>query len=440
MRVLFVCLLLVAAGPLWAQTPLAEIHTDFVLYNRRVALEKDLRERVVAKHFAEPLDSDSEDGYLSACWAVDQFLFDGPAVRAGFGRLFAGYDLLMRDTRLAFLEAVYAVEPFRYRKEMAEVLGKEREARLFAVAAVYLYGADTSVAHVDSLKITMVERFPGYDTVAVLRELMGYLGDDAVLRRGATPAVAELFGMARSLNSKIVYSFQRWDRDYPGLAIVQNADGSFVRDGVGRLEVFEQLARSGPGVPYFLTNGNTPQGIYSIQGTDVSHTDFIGPTPNLQLLLPGEGKWRDYFRDTTVGIAGAGVSTASDTAGMLERYLELLPADWRGYAAMREAFAAGVVGRTEIIAHGTTIDPEYYAGRPFYPLTPTMGCLCAKELWNPTSGHPLVSEQNNLVNAFLSTPGRAGWLVVVNVDDRREAVSRAEVEAWVQGYEKKNPR
>jgi hypothetical protein len=332
------------------------------------------------------------------------------------------------------------VEPFRYRKEMAEVLDKEREARLFAVAAVYLYRADASVAHVDSLKITMVERFPGYDTVAVLRELMGYLGDDAVLRRGATPAVAELFGMARSLNSKIVYSFQRWDRDYPGLAIVQNADGSFVRDGVGRLEVFEQLARSGPGVPYFLTNGNTPQGIYSIQGTDVSHTDFIGPTPNLQLLLPGEGKWRDYFRDTTVGIAGAGVSTASDTAGMLERYLELLPADWRGYAPMREAFAAGAVGRTEIIAHGTTIDPEYYKALPFYPLTPTMGCLCAKELWNPTSGHPLVSEQNNLVNAFLSTPGRAGWLVVVNVDDRREAVSRAEVEAWVQKYETKNPR
>ena len=141
----------------------------------------------------------------------------------------------------------------------------------------------------------------------------------------------------------------------------------------------------------------------------------------------------------------------------MSRYLGLLPPGWRGYAPMMEAWGAGVAGRTAIIAHGTTIDPEYYRGRPFYPLTPTMGCLCAKELWNVTNGHLLVSEQNNLVNAFLSTPeiglravilspksgGRrrsdGGFLVVVDVDDRREAVSRAEVEEWVNRFEKTNP-
>jgi len=244
-----------------------------------------------------------------------------------------------------------------------------------------------------------------------------------------------LLGWARGI--KMIYSFQRRDRDYPGLAIVQNADGRFVRDEAGRLQVFEQLARSGPALPYFLTNGNTPQGVYSIQGTDISRTNFIGPTPNLQLLLPGEGAdepgqggWGKYFHDTSA-------LTGSDS---LVRYLSLLPPAWRGYKPMMEAWEAGVAGRTAIIAHGTTIDPEYYRGRPFYPLTPTMGCLCAKELWNVTSGHLLVSEQNNLVNAFLSTPGRRGFLVVVDVDDRREAVSRAEVEGWVKAFESKNPR
>ena len=420
-------LLLATAGQGWAQTRLEDIHTDFVLYNKRVALEKDLRERVVAKHFSEPLDSGSEDGYLSACWAVEQFLFDGPEVRAGFGRLFAGYDSLQRDTRLALLEAVYAVEPERYRPEMAAVLAREQDPKLFSLAAVYLYRMDMSTAHVDSLKIRLVERFPEYDSVAVLRELFYYLdGGD----HGVTPPMVGLLGMGRKLGSKVVYSFQRWDRDYPGLAIVQYADGSFARNANGGLAVFEELARSGPGLPYFLTNGNTPQGVFSITGTDISHTDFIGPTPNLQLLMPGEGKWGDYFHDT------AAVGDTLPATVALQRYLTLLPAGWRAYAPMREAFAAGKIGRTEIIAHGTTIDPEYYKGRPFYPLTPTMGCLCAKELWNPTSGHPLVSEQNNLVNAFLLTPGRTGWLVVVNVDDRREPVSRAEVEAWARDYER----
>jgi hypothetical protein len=449
---LYVLLLLAVAGRGWTQTRLEDIHTDFVLYNKRVALDKDLRERVMARHFLAPLDSNSEDGYLSGCWAIEQFLFDGPEVRAGFGRLFAGYDSLQRDTRMALLEAVYAVEPERYRRDMAAVLGKERDAKLFSLAAVYLYRADTSVAHVDSLKISLVGRFPGYDTVAVLRELFNYLGDDGAFRGGVMPPVAELLGMAKELGSKVIYSFQRWDRDYPGLAIVQYADGSFARNAEGRLEVFPQLARSGPGLPYFLTNGNTPQGVFSIQGTDVSHTNFIGPTPNLQLLMPWEGKWADYFHDTAEGGTGAAPTVgtgagamAGATAGAgdimaLQRYLGLLPAGWRGYTPMQEAFAAGAIGRTEIIAHGTTIDPEYYKGWPFYPLTPTMGCLCAKELWNPTSGHPLVSEQNNLVNAFLAGPGRTGWLIVVNVDDRRESVSRAEVEAWVQLYKKQNPR
>jgi len=447
MRLLFVLLLVVSAGAGWAQTRQEDIHTDFVLYNKRIALEKDLRERVVGRHFSVPLDSDSEEGYLSACWAVEQFLFDGPEVRAGFGRLFAGYDSLQWDTRLALLEAVYAVEPERYRREAAAVFDKEQDPKLFSLAAVYLYRADTSVAHIDSLKIAMVERFPGYDTVAVLRELMNYLSYDGAERRSPTPSVPELFmGVP---GEKVIYSFQRWDRDYPGLAVVRYADGHFARNADGRLLVFEQLARSGPGVPYFLTNGNTPQGVYSIQGTEVSHTDFIGPTPNLQLLMPGEGKWGDYFHDTAAAVSGTvaqDLVLAPDGTQALGHYLGLLPASWRGYRPMQEAFAAGTIGRTEIIAHGTTIDPEYYKGRAFYPLTPTMGCLCARELWNPTSGHLLVSEQNSLVNAFLAMPGRTGWLVVVNVDDRREPVSRAEVERWVDVYEaaaeraKKNPR
>ena len=142
----------------------------------------------------------------------------------------------------------------------------------------------------------------------------------------------------------------------------------------------------------------------------------------------------------TLGAMGTAPVTADEGpapgSDSLQRYQALLPPGWRDYTPMMEAWAAGAIGRTEIIAHGTTIDPEYFKEKPFYPLTPTMGCLCAKELWNPTTGHLLVSEQNNLVNAFLSTPGRKGFLIVVNLDDQRKAVSREEIEALIN----KNPR
>ncbi|HEY4289142.1 MAG TPA: hypothetical protein VGN00_18700 [Puia sp.] len=444
MKYLLLLLLLPAAALLsplraHAQTRREDIYTDFVLYNRRTALEKDLRQRIIAKHFSVPLDSNSEDGYLSGCWAVSQFLFDGPEVLEGFGHLFTGYDSLSYDTKRALLEAVYAVAPARYISEIGSLLDKETDARLFALCAVYLYRQDTSTQKANELKIRLVEKFPA-DTLAVLRELSIYLSYHTANRRGKLPDIGELFRYRRGDGQKVIYSFQRWDRNYAGMAIVQNADGSFVRDGLGRLQVFQQLARSGPDLPYFITNGNTPQGVYSIQGTDVSRTNFIGPTPNLQLLLPFEGEWSKYFHDSSLVDPGAVAAILVHTPEAREEmsmdslalYRQLLPPGWRSYAPMMEAWAAGRIGRTEIIAHGTTIDPEYFKGKPFYPLTPTMGCLCAKELRNPTTGHLLVSEQNNLVNAFLSTPGRKGWLIVINLDDQHRPVSREDVETLIR--------
>jgi hypothetical protein len=439
--ILAISLISQAAGS-YAQTRREDIYSDLVLYQRRAALEKDLRERVIGRHFSLPLNSETEDGYLSGCWAVSQFLFDGPEVQQGFERLFTGYDSLSYDTKRALLEAVYAVARDRYVRSMEAVLNKESDPRLFALCTLYLYRTDTTTENVNALKIRMVEHFPAYDTTPVLLQIENYLTYHAAYVHHKVPDIRDLLRYRRLKGQKTVYSFQRWDRDYAGLAIVQNADGSFVKDGEGRLQVFGQLARSGPDLPYFITNGSTPQGIYSIQGTGISRTPFIGPTPNLQLLLPFENSWDRFFHQKA-GMAGgdsarmAVVDTApspemdSREMDSLERYLALLPDSWRAYEPMREAWIAGKLNRTEIIAHGTTIDPEYYKNKSFYPFTPTMGCLCAKEIWNPTSGHPLVSEQNNLVNAFLGTQGKQGFLIVINVDDQRKPVSRREIEEWL---------
>ncbi|MES1249998.1 MAG: hypothetical protein ABUL46_04905, partial [Chitinophaga rupis] len=47
-----------------------DIYSDFVFYQKRVTLEKDLRDRIITRNFSLPLDADTEDKYLSACWAV----------------------------------------------------------------------------------------------------------------------------------------------------------------------------------------------------------------------------------------------------------------------------------------------------------------------------------------------------------------------------------
>ncbi len=411
------------APGVFAQTS-QEIYSDYVLYPKREKLDKDLRINLTSRVFALELDSNNEHRFESACMAVSQFLFTGPEIREGFDKLFAGYDILEFETRRAFLEAVYAVYPDDYYLNMQKLLAVSDEPILFAMKAVYLLRHDPGTANRNQLKISLVEQFPGFDSIPVLKELENYINGYGQPKKKALPDPRSLFAHQKTIGRKVVYSFQRWNRDYPGLAIVQHADGKFARDASGRLLVFQQLARSASDLPYFITNGSTPQGVYSLLGTAVSKINWIGPTPNIQMGLPFEHPWNRYFHQP--------LAPRQDS---LKLYLGLLPGNWQKYAPMMEAWNAGKIGRSAIIAHGTTIDPEYYKDKPFYPLTPTMGCLCAREQWNVTTGRLLLSEQYGLYSTYVSSPGKNGYLYVINLDDEEQPVSRAEVERLVDRFE-----
>lgn len=412
-----------------AQSRREDIYSGFVLYDKRAWLEKDLRDQVVGHTFTQSIDSNTEYRFESACLAISQFQLTGPAVTQGFDKLFGQYDSLEYDTRRALLEAVYATYPRRYVQQVQQVFQQETHPKLFAMCAAYLFRQDTSVSNSNTIKIRMVEQFSNYDSIPLLRALEDHLNTYLHSRAQKTPDIPTLFNYQAARRQKTIYSFQRWNRDYAGLAIVQDASGRFMRHPDGRLMVFEQLARSASDLPYFITNGSTPQGIYSIQGTGVSKNSLIGPTPNLQLLMPNESTWDKYFQLPPW-------EHWDSTRDSMVSYLELLPPSWRKYAPITEVFRAGLIGRTEIIAHGTTIDPEYFKNKPWYPLTPTNGCLCAKELWNVSNGRLLVSEQFNLVSAFMATPGSKGYLFVINLDDQPAPMTRAELERYVKAYER----
>ena len=398
-----------------------DIYSDYVLFQKRARLDKDLRENITTKSFSLELDSNTEYKFESACLAVSQFLFKSPEIQSGLDKMFAAYDWLQFDTKKALLEAVYAVHPRDYYLSVKSVFGKETDAGLFTMAAVYLLRQDDNIENRNTLKISMVEKFPGYDSINVLVELERYINSYGYAKKKKTPDLGQLFRHQATVGRKTIYSFQRWNRDYPGLAIIQHADGRFARDSNGRLLVFQQLARSASDLPYFITNGSTPQGAFSLQGSAISKLNWIGPTPNLQMIMPFEDSWDKYFHQPLV-----------PNQDSLVIYKQLFPPSWRNYSPMFEVWNAGKTGRSEIIAHGTTIDPAYYADKPFYPLTPTMGCLCAREEWNVTTGRLQLSEQYELVTAYNNSPGKNGYLYVINVDDQQKPVTREEVEKWVR--------
>ena len=198
---------------------------------------------------------------------------------------------------------------------------------------------------------------------------------------------------------------------------IRNIEGKFIRDSAGNIFNVPQLARSITDLPGYLTNGNTPQGIFRMYGFGVSSSSFIGPTTNIQLTMPAETSLQFFMKDSTI----------TDTAWTEEWYKKLLPASLKNYASLYGSYYAGKAGRTEIISHGTTVDPEYYKGTTYYPLTPTQGCLCTKELWSGYNGSRVYSDQQKLIEAIKLAGGPDGYCVVIELDDKKQPVNINEV-------------
>ena len=415
-----VAFLLLCSSVTHAQFPLSGIRSSYVLQAQREKIKTGLHLVTIYQSFSLPLNKETEYRYQSAFWAISQFQLYNDTVASGFRKVANAYnDSLDYETRRSFLEAIYAVKPTGLNAQMNSIGKKEKDPKLFAMAQLWLFAMNPPLR--EKIITTVEKRYQQDPLNDILEELTSYLKEYSAKKE--YPPIQDLFAFQSNLRQKTVYSFQQWNRDYPGIAVIQLEDGRFARNADGKLITIQQLARSGSSLPYFITNGNTPQGIFRISGLDTSSNNIIGPTPNLQMIMPNEMYWKDFFIEPT------------DTLLPLNAYQELLPSSWKDYFPMYESFQAGKIGRTEIIAHGTTLDPDFFSGKPFYPISPTLGCLCAKEIWDPATGQLKESEQLRLVNAFLQTPGKEGYIFVINYFNKSRPLIAADIEPIVHEFE-----
>jgi hypothetical protein len=288
------------------------------------------------------------------------------------------------------------------------LIGALATPREFAIAAYTLLRASDDGATRALLHSLMTARFVEHAGEPRLIALAERLAVDGVAQRAARPPLADLFAAPLRPGVPVIFSVQRPGRHVFGLALVRGANGRFVRDADGRLFAQPILARATSELPGTITNGHTPRGVFTIVGVGTPTLKWIGPTPYLHSKLPLEA---------TVAEFEHGMAVADGTPWDEARYWSFLPASWRGYAPMREAWLAGLAGRDDIILHGTTIPSRYYRGTSYYPGTPSAGCLVSMENWSPGDGRLLASDQLTLAKAFTQDGIDRGYLVVVEIDD-----------------------
>jgi hypothetical protein len=366
-----------------------------------------------------PLDSTTEESYINTFYNIALIQYKTSAVNNFIDAVSKKINGSSPDCKKAFLNLINSEYPKKYATQIKNIFRTStNDYKLMAMAANYLLPTSTAADVKTMLTQTQTELKKDSDN-AILFELSNQLNNWN--KKITSPSIKTFFDENYLPGQMIVFSFQKKDRNIPGIAMVRNPNGSFVKNADGDYFTVGQLARSSSNMPGYISNGNTPQGIFRITGFDTSSNYFIGPTTNIQLAMPHE-------YDGVI-IDGKKV----DTTWSLQEYKNLLPDNFKNYQPMFGSFYAGKAGRTEIIAHGTTIDIEYYKNKNFYPYTPTAGCLCTKEIWNYKTGLLQTSDQLLLTKAIQNTGATKGYLIVVEIEDKTPLIN---VTAYTKQHKK----
>jgi len=217
-------------------------------------------------------------------------------------------------------------------------------------------------------------------------------------------------------------------------AVIKDRSGNFVRESSrpnAPIWSVPLLTRSLHGLRWHLTRGNTPQGIYRIEGTmPRSGTPYFGAYgqfPLVKVFLPFESGVKSFIP-----------TQAGNFIQNLQNYQTLLPPSWRGYGPMEQTYWAGKLGRSLIRVHGSGEFPSFFANNNRFPQSygwnPAIGCLSAKELYND-DGSLKEADMPKILQALMTAGGGQieGYMVVSQVEgNSKQPISVAEIEKAIQ--------
>jgi len=405
-------------------------------------------ETSVSQALAKPFTRETAREWRDALWAAKLLRLNSPGVLRSMRTALGSPADLEQETLRSLLETAYGLDLRAFRFEAATIAEQTTSPKLFAMASLYTARAATP-DNFESVRrrrlATMKKKFPAWRDDPILAVLhhdlqvgrfsRGRTHPDDTSASIARHDLKAFFSRDFASGHPVVYSIHRTNRDQQGVVIVRDPNGRFIRTEFGNVWSVGHLARSMSNLPGYITNGNTPQGVFAIVGVDVTRNRVIGQTPFLETVLPIEANVAQFFHEPDL----------RGTSWTAELYRNLLPGtnepdakSWRDFFPVYEAWFAGVAGRYAMLAHGTTVNPLYYEKQPWFPNTPTIGCICAKEIWDPETGAALLSDQLALVKAYLKAAGASedfatrppgpgkgpfGYFVVLEIDNQQRPVT-----------------
>ena len=413
-RYFFIVVILFLSIPLFAQQAVSDtVFSPVTTKQAKAQRYSYLVDTTINQYLEDSLNDENEGEWNEALWSLELLQYKNEYTKQKLAVAWSKAAQLSDYFQKNLLETTYSLYKKEFKTQALQLMQKTQSVSIFIRCAEYVLRADPVNAK-PIIASLMKRKFPGSASIG-LQILQSRI---AIKEPQALPPLHDIFSSKFLKGQTVIYSLQRSNRDYAGLVIIRKPDGTFLKDLSGNYFHTSQLAKAITAYPFYITNGNTPQGILHFSGFDVSRLLYIGPTQNLQLQIPYEITPDEFFADSTLAYI----------PWSKQMYASILPASWKNYDGIYESFYAGEMGRTAIIMHGTTIDPAIYKSQTYYPQTPSLGCLCSYEEWND-SGYRVSSNQQAIVDALNSIGSDNGYVVVIDIDNKKKNVGIDEVRA-----------
>lgn len=240
-------------------------------------------------------------------------------------------------------------------------------------------------------KINDVSKFEALSVVQV-KELLLKTPDSAHYENGTYKDTPRLF------------LFCRESREFPCLFVMKDIFGNFITSN-GKVWTLPALAKSARNLPYFKTNGQTPNGVHSM--------DSVMPEANRQGAF---GKFRRVILNW--------IPKSKNESNVLH----FLPKSHHKLKWWKRASIARDAGRRYLRIHGTgRVNDE--PNLSYYPHIATSGCISTREgkYGGITYKDQRVildklMEASQLMPTFTNESKIKGIVYVVNIDSKKKAV------------------
>lgn len=303
-----------------------------------------------------------------------------------------------------------------FEQRFLQAIDSSPDPEWVAVSLSALAKGKTSITQLQSVAERVKSRFPNWQKNIYLYTTIREVAE--VIAPSPMPPLKDLLNWTIAPRQLQLYVLCRSNRDVLCQAILKDRDGQLVRNDDGKLWSVPLLLKSIHDLNWNFVRGQTPQGVYRVEGIVPQPDDEFfrayGRFSLVKLFVPFEPGAKQFLP----GKSGA-------FNGNLNDYQTLLPPSWRNYWAVQQSYWAGKIGRSDFRIHGTGEAPDFFSNKGSKPDTfswnPTIGCLSALELYNE-KGQLVEAHMPKLLGGLRMVAGSnfAGYMVVIEVPGQSE--------------------